>query len=105
MKVCPKCGYQDDPMWKPLAWRLYWEYAPLDDFKKGYPQLASLTESTKKFKCEEGNFYYNFEDKFYYYQVTTERATRELVRRFPKGFESMGNRKLFEKTPSEKSRL
>ena len=105
MRVCPKCGYRENPMWKPLAWRLYWEYAPLEGFKEGYPELASLTENLlTKHKCKVGNFYFHFEDKFYYYQITTKRATRNLVRRFPKGYESMANRNLFEKTPSEKGR-
>ena len=103
MKECPKCGFKDDPMWKPLAWRIYWEYAPLEDFRRGYPQLADLTKNPKKkIKCEAGNFYYHFDDEFFYYQVTTKKATRQMVRRFPKGYESMANRNLFEKTPSEK---
>ena len=103
MKVCPKCGHKDDPMWKPLAWRIYWDYADRDTFIKGYPNLAELAlNPPQKKKCEIGNFYFNFEDKHFYYQVTTKKAKRQIVRRFPKGYESMGNRELFEKTPSEK---
>lgn len=103
MKECPECGFKDDPMWKPLAWRIYWEYAPTPEFMRGYPQLASLAENPPpKKKCEAGGFYYHFEDPLFYYQVTTKKATRQLVRRFPKGFETMGNHALFEKTPSEK---
>lgn len=103
MKVCPKCGFHDNFMWKPLAWRIYWEYASLGSFVRGYPQLAELAlDPPKKQKCEEGNFYFHFEDAHYYYQVTSKKATRRLVRRFPKGYESMANRNLFEKTPSEK---
>ena len=103
LRVCPKCGYKEDPMWKPLAWRIYWEYADLYSFVRGYPELSILAlKPPEKKKCEQGNFYYHFEDEFYYYQVTTKKSKRQLVRRFPKGFESMANRELFEKTPSEK---
>jgi len=103
MRVCPKCHFEDDPMWKPLAWRIYWDYAPQETFIDGYPHFKEVVfNPPKKKKCESGNFYYHFEDEYYYYQVTTPKATRKLVRRFPKGFESMGNRDLFEKTPSEK---
>ena len=106
MKVCPQCGFKDDPMWKPLAWRIYWGYAPLESFINGYPKLKDIAlNSPKKQLCLEGNFYYNFEDDFFNYQVTTKKATRKLVRRFPKGYESMANRNLFEKTPSEKGML
>ena len=103
MKVCPKCGFREDPMWKPLAWRIYWDYADLDSFVRGYPQLSSFAlNPPEKQKCEQGNFYFHFEDEYYYYQVTTPKSKRQLVRRFPKGYESMANRELFEKTPSEK---
>ena len=91
---CPKCGYEDDPMWKPYFFHLYWEYAPLENFKETVP-----TNLNKK-HCEAGNFWYHFEDEFYYYYVGGK--TRKIIRRFPKGRESMVNRKLYEKTPSEK---
>jgi len=104
---CPNCGIiiKDDPMWKPLAWRIYWDYATQEDFIRRYPQLKELVQnSTKRKKNEVGNFYYHFEDEFFYYQLTSSKATRKLVRRFPKGYESMANRRLFEKTPSERGK-
>jgi len=94
MRVCPKCGYSDDPRWKPLFWKIYWEYAPLEDFKELIPNKI------QRRKCDVGNFWYDFEDEYYYYKLSGK--TRQMLHRFPKGFESMANRKLFEKTPSEK---
>jgi len=94
LKICPKCGYKDDPIWKPYFFHLYWEYAPLPDFKGEVPEKL-----VRKY-CEVGDFYYHFEDDLYYYQVGGK--TRRVIRRFPKGWESMVNRKLYEKTPSEK---
>ena len=94
MIECPKCGYKDDPMWKPYFFHLYWEYAPLCDFK------GKIPEKLEKKHCEDGAFWYHFEDRLYYYFVGGK--TRKIIKRFPKGRESMVNRKLFEKTPSEK---
>lgn len=86
MKVCPNCGFRDNPLWKPLFWKLYWEYMDAEDFTREYPHV--------QFKERKA------EDQFYYYKQAGK--TRKMVHRFPKGFESMANRKLFEKTPSEK---
>lgn len=94
MRVCPKCGFSDDPRWKPLFWKIYWEYAPLEDFK------VLIPDQIQRKKCIAGNFWFDFEDKYYYYKLSGK--TRQMLRRFPKGYESMANRKLFEKTPSEK---
>jgi len=94
MKECPKCGYKDDPHWKPYFFHLYWEYAPQEDFKHIIPLKIE-----KKY-CKNGDFYYHFEDHYYYYQLGGK--TRKIIRRFPKGYESMVNRNLYEKTPSEK---
>ena len=94
MRVCPKCEARDDPKWKPYFFHFYWEYAPQEDCKDLIPT------KTERKRCDAGAFYYNFEDQFYYYQLGGK--TRKIIRRFPKGKESMVNRKLFEKTPSEK---
>lgn len=94
MKVCPKCGFEDDPRWKPYFYHLYWEYADQHEFKELIPP------KTERKYCEAGDFYYHFEDQFYYYRLGGK--TRKIIYRFPKGRESMVNRKLFEKTPSEK---
>lgn len=101
MKVCPKCGFRESPLWKPLYWKLYWWYMPLADFKREFPKYTFLPfKSLRTKKCVEGNFTYHFEDQFYYYKVAGK--TRKMIHRFPKGFESVANKKLFEKTPSEK---
>jgi len=96
MKVCPHCGYKDNPLWKPnfFVSMIYWEYAPQEDFKNLIP-----TKTERKF-CSLGGFWFDFEDEYYYYKLGGK--TRKIIRRFPKGYESMINRKSYEKTPSEK---
>ena len=93
MRVCPKCGHVENPHWKPLFWKMYWEYISLEDFGK-----VPLFNIERKHQSI-GNFWYNFEDNFYYYKIAGK--TRKMIHRFPKGYESMGNKKLYEKTPSE----
>jgi len=84
----------DDPRWKPYYWGLYWEYGSLNDFKDLVPNKI------ERQYCKDGNFWFDFEDAYYYYKLAGK--TRKIIRRFPKGYESMANRKLYEKTPSEK---
>lgn len=114
MKVCPKCGHKDSMIWKPLFWKLYWEYTvPLDFIKEIHALEESRSKTISSFIlggepkkrkerkfCERGNFYYHFEDDFYYYKISGK--TRKMIHRFPKGWEELANKKLYEKTPSEK---
>ena len=90
--VCPECGYEDSPIWKPLAWKLYVSYASYDDFIKEHPLLA----------MEKGK---TVEDMHYVYRRLSSRATRDLVHRYAKAFKPMMVRKLYEKTPSERVRV
>jgi len=83
-----------DPNWKPLYWKLYWQYCPYETYvsSHGQPKIE------RKF-CKEGNFYYDFEDQLYYYKKAGK--TRKMIHRISKRFAMMANRKLYEKTPSE----
>jgi hypothetical protein len=59
MKVCPKCGYRDNPIWLNHQYQLHIEYCFLEQFNEAYPNL------TMKMRGEIT------EDDFYYYRVTT----------------------------------
>ena len=88
--VCPACGFKDSPIWKPLFWKLYGSYASFEDFKREHPLLAHGLENGLK----------QVEDQHYIYQRRGK--TRDMINRFPKAFLMMRNRKIYEKTPSEK---
>ena len=88
--VCPNCGFQDSPIWKPLFWKLYGSYADFQDFEREFPDLAQKLP-TKGCKTEDQ--YYDYERKG---------KTRDMVHRFPKAFKMMRDRTIYEKTPSEK---
>jgi len=89
--VCPNCGYHDSPIWKPLYWKLYGSYCDFSDFQREDPHFAKRIELEKK-----------IEDQYFDYELHGK--TRKVVHRFPKAFRMMRNRKLYEKTPSEKVR-
>jgi len=88
--VCPNCGYKDSPIWKPLFWKLYGSYASFEDFKREHPDLA--------LKFEDGER--EVEDEHYVYE--RHGKTRDMIHRFPKAFSMMRNKRIYEKTPSEK---
>jgi len=87
--VCEKCGYKDNPIWKPLFWKMYYSYCDFDDFSREYPELA-----------ERLSFEQTTTDQHYFYK--TAGKTRRMVHRVPKAFAMMTKRELYEKTPSEK---
>ena len=85
---CPRCGYLDSPIWKPLFWRLYGSYAALEDFTREHPDIVFVDGKA--------------EDQYYAYELRGK--TRRMVHRFPKAFEMMRDKRLYEKTPSESRR-
>jgi len=91
--ICEKCGYIDNPIWKPLYWKLYGSYCDFADFQRIYPELAKqLPKRLSK-----------TEDQCCDYE--RHGITRDVVHRYPKAFRMMRDRKLYEKTPSEKRKV
>ena len=86
---CPECGYLDSPIWKPLFWKLYGSYTDWRDFVNEHPKL--VRKMLIDHKAEDKTFEYELRGK-----------TRQVVHRYPKAFRMMRDKKLYEKTPSEK---
>jgi hypothetical protein len=53
MRVCPKCGYEDPPIWRNTLRRLYTDHCHIEDLKIWEPQLAQLILE-KKYVCLNG---------------------------------------------------
>lgn len=87
---CPKCGFHDNPMWKPLYWKPYYAYADYEDFKRDYPALAK--DLTREKPAEDEQYLYYLRGK-----------TRVMVHRIDKLFLHLTDKTIFEKTPSEKN--
>lgn len=39
MRICPKCGYSDPPIWKVTRYRVHCDYARIEDFREYYPRI------------------------------------------------------------------
>lgn len=57
MKVCPRCGYEDQPFWLNHQWQQHIEYCRIEDFKGDYPILASQLTKLGSITSDD-NFYY-----------------------------------------------
>ena len=40
MRICPKCGYVDLPIWRNTRWRYYTEHCHIDELRLWQPKLA-----------------------------------------------------------------
>jgi len=59
MRVCPKCGYEDEPYWRASAFKRYISVAHIDNILLDKPKLAKQLEDLKF-----------AEDEFYAYHLT-----------------------------------
>jgi hypothetical protein len=57
MRVCPKCGYSDNPLWENCRFKRDLQLMRVEDFKKSYPHLAERIESEKYVR--DGQFLYH----------------------------------------------
>ena len=69
MKVCPKCGYVDESIWKHsrYGWDCQQDYCALDTFKEWHPDIAKILEEKKIFR-DKINFY-RLSKKGYVYRI------------------------------------
>src|SRR3990170_1454528 len=47
MKICPNCGFQDDPAWRNRHYDPHAEIMNWDDFQAKYPEIAKVLEERK----------------------------------------------------------
>lgn len=87
-QLCDK-GFDHNPLWKPLFWKIYHEYIPLADFQREYPALADALKTSKEVRS-----------KHYKYKLAGK--TRVMVHRIHLNHLHLADRSLYEKTPSEK---
>ncbi len=50
MRVCPKCGFADMPIWRHKRHRMFTCYCRLDELKEWDKELADLIEQKKDVK-------------------------------------------------------
>ena len=59
MRVCPKCGHDDHPMWRPRASRPFCEYAKTDQVEWSDPGLYDRIRKTHPDIYNDGHFVYH----------------------------------------------
>lgn len=79
MRVCPKCGYREPPIWLNHQFQQHVSYARVEDFEKYYPHLAKRIVKAG----------YVTSDKYCYYRRSSKGAP--FIHRWskeygPKGF-------------------
>ena len=47
MKVCPKCGFRDNPLWRHSRFDYNADYMRWEDFQTEFPEVAKLLEGQK----------------------------------------------------------
>ncbi len=57
MRVCPRCGFSDNLLWRNCLYKRDLVYMHIDDFKKEYPQLFEGVSKEKY--VVDGQFVYH----------------------------------------------
>jgi len=91
-KICSN-GYDHNPLWKPLYWKLYYQYIPLEDFKREYPTIWRAMERQIRGKKIVKTDHYLYKEAG---------KTRKVIHRIRLLDLHLANKKLYEKTPSER---
>lgn len=62
MRVCPKCGHVDDPLWRQVPWKFDVDFCHTEDFARMHPDLYEELCSGHEFAFDE-TFAYMFSGK------------------------------------------
>ena len=62
MRVCPECGYSDNPLWENCRFKRDLQIMRIEDFKQNYPELAEKVEREKYLR--DGQFVYHKTSKY-----------------------------------------
>ena len=58
MRVCPECGYVDNPLWRASAFKWGADFMKMEDFKTVNPLLAKALEESKDRFAEDKHYLY-----------------------------------------------
>lgn len=59
MRICPKCGYREHPIWRPRRSRVFCDYAKTEDIKYILPELYTNIEKAHPEFYFDGHFIYH----------------------------------------------
>jgi hypothetical protein len=58
MRVCPKCGYAENPLWQQSRFCANYSFMRKEDFQTEYPETFESLQKTKEHTTQVGNFIY-----------------------------------------------
>jgi hypothetical protein len=59
MRICPNCGFRDNPLWRHSRFEFNADYMSWDDFQTEFQELAKLLEGRKNHDpVERGSYFY-----------------------------------------------
>lgn len=90
MKVCPKCGYREPPIWLNHQFQQHVTYARVEDFEQYYPNLAKQIVKAG----------YVTSDEYCYYRRSKKGAP--FIHRWSKEYGPKGFHLDYEKSPFKK---
>lgn len=79
MRVCPDCGYEEHPMWRPRRSRVFCDYVKLETLEYNNPELTAAIKSAEPEPYFDGHFVYH---------ITKSRLNVEKIERSL--YDSMG---------------
>ena len=87
MRVCPKCGYSDNPLWENCRFKRDLQVMRIEDFKCHYPDLAKRIEEEPY--VQDGQFVYHKTGKFY----VLRKEPMDFNQPFWENFEAKGRKR------------
>ena len=74
MRICPKCGHEDDYWWRPRRSRVYCEYTKVDTLEWNQPELLKKIQEAQPDIYNDGHFVYHITRK----GINVERIEKKL---------------------------
>ena len=74
MRICPKCGHREHPMWRPRASRVFCEYTKAETLEYNDPELFSKIKEVHPSPYYDGHFIYHISRT----GLNVERIEKEL---------------------------
>ena len=59
MRICPKCGFSEHPMWRPRRSRVFCDYVKLETLEYNAPELAMDIKEAEPDIFFDGHFVYH----------------------------------------------
>jgi len=89
MDRCPRCGYEEPPIWKNRMWQLYQEYTRIEELES-WPDTKELAAILRKIgPIKKGFNKVTYSDGYYNYQYRADGFVIRIAKKFAEHPDSM----------------